>query len=265
MLMLVFIVLQLVWLKWSLTPLTTLKTELIDIEQGRTEALSAVYPKELELVTRQLNTLLKTEQSQRKRYRNALADLAHSLKTPLAVIQSQGDLTAASQQQLNSINAMVEHQLKRAQSAGQFSWHLGIAIAPSVKKLTDGLAKIYRHKNLDITVALEEKLIFKGDESDFLELLGNLLDNACKAAKLKVKLSAYRQSSLLIVQVEDDGCGIDESQRQKILQRGIRADTYEQGHGIGLAIVRDLVASYQGQMLIGDSDALGGAKFTLTF
>ena len=265
MLMVVFIVLQLIWLKWSLTPLTTLKKELIKIEQGEAECLLANYPKELKLVTNQLNTLLKTEQNQRKRYRNALADLAHSLKTPVAVIQSQGELTATSQEQLSAINAMVEHQLKRAQNSGQFAWHLGVKVTPCLAKLSRGLTKIYRDKHLDIAMDVQPELIFKGDESDLLELLGNLLDNACKAAEQRVKLSAYRQSSLLVFQVEDDGLGIDESQRHEILQRGVRADTYKQGHGIGLAIVRDLVESYQGQLLIERSDVLGGAKFTLKF
>jgi two-component system sensor histidine kinase PhoQ len=265
MLMLVFIVLQLIWLKWSLTPLATLKKELINVEQGQANCLEANYPKELKLVTNQLNTLLKTEQNQRKRYRNALADLAHSLKTPVAVIQSQGELSATSQEQLTAINAMVEHQLKRAQSSGQSAWHLGVKVSPCLAKLSRGLTKIYRDKHLDIVIDVEPELVFKGDESDLLELLGNLLDNACKAAAQQVKLTAYQQSSILVFQVEDDGSGIEESQRHEILQRGVRADTYKQGHGIGLAIVRDLVESYQGQLFIEHSNLLGGAKFILKF
>jgi len=264
-LMLVLLSLQLIWLKWSLNPLGKLKKELINIEQGQADLLSAKYPKELELVTNQLNTLLKTEQAQRKRYRNALSDLAHSLKTPLAVMQSQQDLSTTSQEQLTAINLMVEHQLKRAQSAGQFSWHLGVNIAPIVNKLTKSLEKIYRDKSLDIDVEVDAKLIFKGDESDLLEILGNLLDNACKAAKYQVKLLVHQQQQSLVIEVEDDGHGIPLAKREEILQRGMRADTYQQGHGIGLAIVRDLVESYQGTLSIDESVDLGGAKFILSF
>jgi len=264
-LMAVLLVLQLIWLKWSLNPLGTLKKELFGIEQGQAELLLAKYPQELELVTNQLNALLKTEQNQRKRYRNALSDLAHSLKTPLAVMQSQSDLNSTSQEQLTAINRMIEHQLKRAQSAGQFSWHLGVKIAPCVNKLTSSLEKIYRDKKLDIDVEVAPELIFKGDESDLLEILGNLLDNACKAATMQVKLSTYNQKKTIIFAVEDDGCGIEQAKQQEILQRGMRADTYQQGHGIGLAIVRDLVESYQGKLSIEKSADLGGAKFIITF
>lgn len=264
-LMTVLLILQLVWLKWSLNPLSTLKKELVGIEQGQAELLLAKYPQELELVTKQLNTLLKTEQNQRKRYRNALSDLAHSLKTPLAVMQSQKDLNLTSQEQLTAINRMIEHQLKRAQSAGQFSWHLGVEVATSANKLMTSLEKIYRDKKLDLELDIAPTLIFKGDESDLLEILGNLLDNACKAAVMQVKLCAFQQQQSIVFQVEDDGCGIDPAKQQEILQRGKRADTYQQGHGIGLAIVRDLVESYQGCLSIDKSADLGGAKFTLIF
>jgi two-component system sensor histidine kinase PhoQ len=264
-LMTVLVFLQFIWLKWSLKQLAILQKELVDIEQGKSNNLQALYPKELDLVTNQLNTLLKTEQNQRKRYRNALADLAHSLKTPLAVIQAQGELSSGGQEQLDSINLMIEHQLKRAQSAGQSSWHLGVEISPCLNKLTSSLKKIYSDKSIEFTFDVDEKAVFKGDESDLFEILGNLLDNACKAARSKIAITINQQHEQLIICIEDDGSGIDLSKRQDILQRGTRVDTYQQGHGIGLAIVRDLVESYQGQLLIEDSTTLCGAKFTLFF
>ncbi|MDG1751636.1 MAG: ATP-binding protein [Thalassotalea sp.] len=265
--MAVLLILQFIWLKWSLKPLAILKKEILDIEQGKENLLKEKYPEELQQVTEQLNTLLLTEQNQRKRYRNALSDLAHSLKTPLAVLQGQLAVedVKQSQNQLDEINLMIEHQLKRAQSAGQSSWHLGVKIAPCVDKLVNSLKKIYQDKGLSFKLNLQDELIFKGDEADFLEILGNLMDNACKAANQQVYLTITKQESLLVLIVEDDGCGIASEKIDSILQRGTRADTYAQGHGIGLAIVRDLVESYQGQILIESSSSLKGAKFTLSF
>ncbi|MDO6445906.1 ATP-binding protein [Colwellia sp. 1_MG-2023] len=268
-LMAVLLLLQFIWLNWSLKPLAMLKKEILGIEQGKESLLKEKYPQELKQVTEQLNTLLITEQNQRKRYRNALSDLAHSLKTPLAVLQGQlaaKDINPAEKQsQLDEINAMIEHQLKRAQSAGQSSWHLGVKISPSVDKLLNSLQKIYQDKQLLINKQMQADLIFKGDEADFLEIIGNLMDNACKAAKQQVLLTITKQDSSLIITVEDDGCGIADDKIDSILQRGTRADTYAQGHGIGLAIVRDLVESYQGTLVIASSFELTGAKFTVMF
>ena len=264
-LMVLFIVVQIVWLIWTLKPLNKLKNELVNIEKGNKNSLQETYPVELEQVTIQLNALLNTEQNQRKRYRHALADLAHSLKTPLAVIQSQSELSASSKEQLTSISRMIEHQLKRAQSAGESSWHLGIEVKGVAEKLVNTLAKIYQEKSLDIEIKVNEKAIFKGDESDLMEILGNVLDNACKAAKQQVSLNIEVKNKQLLFIIADDGVGISEQQRQTIFVRGVRADTYQKGHGIGLAIVRDLVSSYHGNLQIKASPELKGAMFIITF
>ncbi|XQW86933.1 ATP-binding protein [Thalassotalea piscium] len=259
------LVIQLIWLKWTLKPLLILEREIKKIEQGQIAKLTAIYPQELTAVTVQINSLLATEQQQRKRYRNALSDLAHSLKTPLAVLQAEPNISEQSQEQIDRINFTIEHQLKRAQSAGHSSWLLGINVALIVEKLTKSLVKIYRDKTVNLIVNIEEDLIFKGDEADLLELLGNLLDNAFKAAKYTIKLSVTKDEQGLAIIIEDDGVGINESQKQTIFERGVRADTYQKGHGVGLAIVRDLVQSYSGTLDISHSETLGGAKFTLLF
>ncbi|PHR83709.1 MAG: ATP-binding protein [Colwellia sp.] len=264
-LMLVFIVIQAAWLLWTLKPLKVLAHELTHIEQGSKNALEAHYPLELQQVTSQLNTLLLTEQNQRKRYRNALSDLAHSLKNPLAVMQSQPGLSTDAHQQISLINNIIEHQLKRAQSAGESSWHLGVAVKPLLDKLISSLMKIYQEKQLRFTVEVDNNVLFKGDEADLMEILGNVVDNACKAAKSAVTVTVKANHTQLTIKIEDDGVGIEPSQQQAILARGTRADTYHAGHGIGLAIVRDLVSSYQGQLLITTSTSLGGAAFLLTF
>lgn len=264
-LMLVFIVIQVAWLLWTLKPLKVLAHELTTIEQGKKNTLDAHYPLELQQVTSQLNTLLLTEQNQRKRYRNALADLAHSLKNPLAVMQSEASLSKQVHQQISLINNIIEHQLKRAQSAGESSWHLGVEVKPLLDKLIASLMKVYQDKQLRFNVNVDNKALFKGDEADLMEMLGNLADNASKAAKSTVAVTVKVNNKQLTITVEDDGVGIESSQQQAILARGTRADTYHAGHGIGLAIVRDLVSSYQGQLSLSTSTSLGGAAFILIF
>ena len=266
LLMLFLLALLSVWLLWTLKPLRQLKQEISCIDNGQQEQLKGGYPQELQAVTTQLNLLLATEKQQRIRYRNALSDLAHSLKTPLAVIQTQNDLSEESCQQLAKINQMIEHQLKRAQTAGQSAWHLGVNVKQVMDKLHGSLLKIYHDKALNIKLNITEEAVFQGDESDLLEILGNLLDNACKAAKQDIICSVfYRQPHALVIEIEDDGMGISKEQQALILARGGRADTYQQGHGIGLAIVNDLVDSYQGRLTISSSAALRGAKFSLQF
>lgn len=264
-LMLVFILIQIIGLLWTLKPLHKLTNELEQIEKGDKKALEAKYPLELHQVTQQVNTLLATEENQRKRYRNALSDLAHSLKTPLAVMQSQKDISFSTNQQLQRIDQIIEHQLKRAQTAGQFSWHLGVHIEPIVEKLIKTLAKIYQDNALSFAVAVDNNAVFKGDEADLMEILGNILDNACKAAKHNVDINVTHTNQKLTIEISDDGDGVDKSQQAVILSRGGRADTYQAGHGIGLAIVNDLVKSYQGNLLISNSRILSGATFTLVF
>lgn len=266
-LMAVLIVLQLIWLRWSLKPLSNLGQEIAEIEQGQRAQLDGKYPAELSQVTEQLNILLTTEQKQRTRYRNALSDLAHSLKTPLAVLQGQiaSHKLTESQEPIDTINLMIEHQLKRAQSAGQHAWYLGVKIAPTLEKLLNSLQKIYRDKAIQFSVECPENIVFKGDETDLLEMLGNLLDNASKACKDVVKCSVYLENNTLFVRIEDNGKGIAPDKIHEILNRGTRADNYQHGHGIGLAIVRDLVESYQGELTIDNSPSLNGARFTLSF
>lgn len=264
-LIVVLLLIQVFWLAWTLKPLARFAQELKAVQVGEAEQLSQHYPNELNVVAKQLNALLITEQQQRKRYRNALSDLAHSLKTPLAVIQSQKDLSASSMEQIGQINRTIGHQLKRAQSAGSNAWHLGIKVALVSDRLLRTLAKIYPNVDLSYACHPNANSTFRGDEGDLTEMLGNLLDNACKAAKSNVSVSVYEQSEHLFIVVEDDGKGISNTQKSLILERGKRADTYEQGHGIGLAIVRDLVDNYEGNIQIETSSDLGGAKFTLCF
>jgi two-component system sensor histidine kinase PhoQ len=248
---------------WTTAPLSQLDAEIRRLEQGEQQQLDGEYPTELRTLKEDLNLLLASQNRQKQRYRHHLSDLAHALKTPLAVLNTsrlaeQPEL----RQQLDRIAAMIEHQLKRASSSGQDVWHKKIAIAPLVEPLQQALQKIYRDKHIVIRLDISEGASFRGDEADLIEMLGNLMDNACKACERQVAL--HVQLKPLQFKVTDDGPGIAPEHRQQLLQRGTRLDTYKEGHGVGLSIVDELVKSYSGRLEIGTSD-LGGAAFTLHF
>ncbi|WP_333608511.1 ATP-binding protein [Arsukibacterium sp.] len=248
---------------WTTAPLTRLDQEIRKLEQGKQEQLNLSYPSELKVIKEDLNLLLANQNRQKQRYRNHLSDLAHALKTPIAVLNT----SALSQQpelkeQLDRITAMIEHQLKRASSSGQDIWKKELPVRPLLDKLTGALHKIYRDKACPISIDCPEHIQFRGDETDLMEILGNLLDNACKACQHQVKLTVTDKPFCLIV--EDDGPGIAEHKRQQLFNRGTRLDTYKEGHGVGLSIVAELVSSYSATITISDSP-LGGARFTLQF
>lgn len=262
-LMLILLLFQAGWLWWTIRPLARFRQELIAVEQGHQPHITSHYPTELAQVAEQLNLLISNEQRQRQRYRNALSDLAHSLKTPLAVLSSIKALPTEAHEPIQTINDNISHQLKRAQSSGNLAWHRGLSVVPIAERLGRTLPKIYRDKSLQLQLAVADNALFFGEEGDLTELLGNLLDNACKAAQQRVLLTVKQQNHELQIMVEDDGPGVAEHLQQQIFQRGVRADTYDKGHGVGLAIVKDLLESYQGRWQITRSEQLGGAKFSV--
>ncbi len=261
----VFLLIQLFWLAWTLRPLAKFSEQLKCVQTGNKEQLSLEHPSELKEVAKQINVLLTNEKQQRTRYRNALDDLAHSLKTPLAVIQSQQDLSRSSIDQIDKINRTINHQLKRAQTSSNQAWHKGVKMIPVCEKLMRSLKKIYPTIKITLENKADRNVAFMGDENDLTELLGNLLDNACKAAKHNIRLSISKKPSQLDIIIEDDGQGVSTEQQSVIFDRGRRLDSYEHGHGIGLSIVQDLVSSYQGDLTISASELLGGAKFIIHF
>lgn len=262
---------QVLILRWSLRPLRQVAREVTEIETGQRQALTGVYPSELQPLTNNLNALVHQSQQHLQRYRNALADLAHSLKTPLAVLGSAiakhpppDDLPITLSQQLERMNKTVEYQLQRAAASGRTALSTPLSVAEFAGKIRDTLAKVYADKQLNIQLDIPANLVFRGDEGDLLEVLGNLTDNACKWANSTVCISAQQQPFGFCLQVEDDGCGIAEDQRERILARGERADPTTPGHGIGLAVVRDIVQDvYQGTLAI-DRSRLGGACLRIT-
>ena len=258
-------------LRWGLLPMRRVGKELHQIENGEQEKIQQQYPKEIEQLTSNINLLLQQERDQKARYRNALGDLAHSLKTPLAVLQSglqsntQTDRETSDnlQEQIVRMNSIVEYQLQRAATAGATSSSQVILVKPVMERITQSLLKVYRDKSLQIDVTVDESLRFRGDEGDLMELLGNLLDNACKWANRQISVVAEQQHGKLSIRVLDDGPGIAESQVEELIQRGKRADQAVVGHGIGLSIVRNIVDAYQGELTISRSH-MGGAEIQIT-
>ena len=259
-------------LRWVLTPMRRMEREIHEVEEGALQALGESYPRELAGVAHNLNTLLSGERRRVARYRDTLGNLAHSLKTPLAVIRSA--LSAATPDpaaigaEVDRMASIVEHQLKRAAaSGGALIGQAPVDVAPVAAELRAALMKVYAGKDLLIDLEIAPDARFAGDRGDLMELLGNLLDNACKWCRSRVRLTAAMVSGTpsrewLQLTVEDDGPGISEGDRSRVLERGTRADESVEGHGLGLAMVRDTVELYGGRLAL-DRSARGGACLTV--
>ena len=253
----------------GLKPLHDLAHELKEIEDGNSESLSGDYPKELSRLTGNLNRLVDSERKQRERYHQRLGDLAHSLKTPLAVISNavnepNAELLEIVKSQYQRMNQIVRYQLQRAVVSQQVTGITRVNLLEHAVQIKSALDKVYKDKAVMCEIRVKEDCFFQGDQSDLLEMLGNLMDNAYKYGAGEVRVSAVENDEQLIIHIEDNGIGIDEDERDRITQRGTRLDTQEAGQGIGMAVIVDIISSYKGKFTIGESELLG-AKFTLTF
>lgn len=262
-------------LGWVLAPLRRAEREVRAIEQGELSVLGDDYPRELQGLTRHTNILLDTERARSARYKDTLGNLAHSIKTPLAVIRNAlPEIRAEAAQaeiidaQVSRVQKIVDYQLKRA-SAAQGSLSVrAIDVGASVDELLATLRKVHSRRTIEAEISVEEGLLFLGDRGDFLEILGNLLDNAFKWARSRVRITAQHSNAnighgrAMDLSIEDDGPGIADAQREFVLNRGARADEHVDGHGIGLAVVKETVQLLGGQLRIARSD-LGGAQLTV--
>ncbi len=269
----VLLVVQAALLRWGLAPLRRVAMELRAIENGLQDKLLGDYPREIRRLSDNINTLLAHEHARAQRYHDALGNLAHSLKTPLAVLRgalsgpsSPAALRRAIDDEVTKMDRIVAYQLQRAATEGASS-----RLRPSVRvpqvldRILNSLGKVHQERAVVARSEVAPELTFPMDEGDLMELLGNVLDNAFKWCNGRVGITIGRRApdaSLLIV-VEDDGPGIAPHLRTHILERGGRADELVPGHGIGLAIVHDIVAAYRGTLEIGRSP-LGGARITIT-
>jgi len=262
-------------LRWGLNPLRRVAADLAHIEAGETDRLHGDYPRELRGLTDNLNALLASTHAHLVRYRDALGNLAHSLKTPLAVLRGalgvRGDENEKRQvmeEQIDRMRELIEFQLARAATAGRGALAAPIPVAPHAAKIVRALERVYAEKQVNAAVDISADAVFRGDEGDLTELLGNLTDNAFKWCRERVMVRARCISDAaggprLELCVEDDGPGISPTDAQRLTARGVRGDASVAGQGIGLAVVRETVTLYGGELRFGRS-ALGGTAVTVT-
>ncbi len=259
-------------MRWSLRPLQAIGLEVKAIEDQRQSGFERSYPDEIAPLTENLNILLKREQYQRQRYRNAMDDLAHSLKTPLAVLTGLADGSGLRSAQLETLreqtermNQIVSYQLQKATSVSDIRISKPVDLVAVVAKLRSALEKVYQEKNIRVSSVLPSQMPLRIDEGDCLEVIGNLLDNAFKYGRARVELRGEtREDRSIELVIEDDGPGLEADEIEQILKRGARLDEATEGQGIGLAVVADIVESYNIELHFGRAD-IGGLRVSLRF
>jgi len=259
-------------LRRGLSPVARLRDKLADVREGRASRVEGQYPNEVRPLVDELNALLEDRETRLARAHSKAADLAHGLKTPLAVLShdaerartaGQGELADSIGQQVSYMQRQVTFNLAHARAAASGP---GLGTRTSLSEVADGLVRVLsrlhadRALTIDVDVAAAHAVRCRRE--DIEEMLGNLLDNACRAAKSRVLVHSRLEDSAITVDVDDDGPGLDAQLREKVLQRGVRADEHGSGSGLGLAIVRELAGVYGGTITLGESP-LGGLRATL--
>ncbi|MFT5082069.1 MAG: two-component system sensor histidine kinase PhoQ [Lentisphaeria bacterium] len=270
---LLLVIVQTAIIRWGLLPLKRLAIDIKALEAGSASSLDDTYPEEIIPVTENINMLLESEKTHQKRYKNTLADLAHSLKTPLSVIRSLlekndhsddgGYKRNAIDEQVERMSNIVTHQLNRASAKSKPSFQSALALQPLFERLALALNKVYKDKTMAFQNALDISTIYRAEEGDMLEVFGNILENAFKYGSSAVRVSCVTNGDALCIVVEDDGPGIAAHQRKQILARGARIDSAQPGQGIGLSVAADIISTYGGGIAM-DSSSLGGASFSVT-
>ncbi len=252
----------------NLKPLEKIRRELMALEKGVVNQLQEDVPTEVLPLVRELNYQLKAFAQRLDRSRDATGNLAHALKTPLSLLTQIADDTCMQQNQsirdtlLQSVNAIeqtINRELKRARIAGAQLGGRNTEVEPEIQSLVDTLRAIYHKKQLNIHYNIPPKILCKMDRQDLLEMLGNVLDNACKWAESEVLLTIDNNHALTFI-IEDDGAGCTADQIENLTKRGVRLDEQISGHGLGLSIVQGIVDDYDGDLKFSDSKKLGGLK-----
>jgi len=257
------LIVVLLQIRFGLKPLRFLKDSLTNIRTGKEDRLPETFPTEIQPIVHELNALLDHSEGLLERARTQVGDLAHALKNPLTVIRNEADEVKDHRGQLirekaDAMGAYVERYLSRARAAGSANIiGASVAVQPIAKDICYLMARMYQDKNIDIILKDLAGLHFKGDAQDLEEMVGNLLDNACKWASHKVVVSGKQSGSRLIINIDDDGPGIPEDQKDAVLKRGRRLDETVPGSGLGLAIVIDLAQLYHGALSLHKSDSGG--------
>lgn len=257
----------------GLTPLRALRRALARVRNGETQRLNGDFPLEVMPLVAEFNTVLAHNAEVVARARTHAGNLAHALKTPLSVLANAAqaatgrdpDLARMVQDQVGVARRQVDYHLARAQAAAATRVPgAKTALLPVVQGLVRAMHRMHAQRGITVDVrAWPDALAFRGEAQDLQEMLGNLLDNACKWATRRVEISAHGDGSTLTLVLDDDGAGLDAQQREAVMNRGVRADEQVPGSGLGLAIVNDLARLYGSQVALRDSP-LGGLRAALT-
>lgn len=260
--LLLILLLQRITVRRALRPLETAREQIAQLQQGQRSQLDAQVPVELEPLVAQINHLLAHTEDSLNRSRNALGNLGHALKTPLAVLLSLAsgpkleghpEVRRVLLEQLQQVQQRLNRELNRARLAGDALPGVLFECDAELPGLLATLNMIHG-EHLDLSYQAPPGLRLPWDREDLLELLGNLLDNACKWADAQVRLSVEERPQGFCLRVEDDGPGIPEARRAEVFSRGARLDEQTDGHGLGLGIVRDIVDACGGRLNLGDSE-----------
>lgn len=264
------LLLQRAILRRGLAPLTTTTQELAELERGERTQLQESVPREIRPLVAQINRLLMTLHQRLQRSRNAMGNLAHALKTPLTLLGQIADredhfrdpqVAAQARTLVEKIRTLTERELKRARLAGAAAPGGRVHLAAEIEALSAVLRQIYRERALRIDVEIPTDLHLAADREDMHELFGNLLDNACKWARSRVRVRAEQHGNGIRVIIEDDGPGRDVEELERLNLRGVRIDEdATPGYGLGLSIVQDVLDHYGGQLTLGRSAELGGFR-----
>lgn len=256
-----------VLIRYGLRPLHEIEDKLHDVRAGRRDNLDGEYPGELSPLVKEINTLISHNRKVVDRARTHVGNLAHALKTPLAVLKNEAKgtdrVSEIVRRQTEAMTSNVNHYLKRAQAAAQAEV---LGARTEVKEPVEGIARmlerLHRGKGIAIDVEADPQAVFRGERGDFDELVGNLLENAAKWCKSRVNVTVTRNDDGLQVIVDDDGPGLPAEHRAKALERGKRLDESEPGTGLGLSIVTELADIYGGRLHLEDSP-MGGLRARL--
>lgn len=253
----------------GLQPLFRLRGEVADVRKGKVERIVGDYPSELEPLATELNALVAHNQDVVERQRTHVGNLAHALKTPISVMlteanQQPGQLAEVVSRQAEAMRSHVEHHLRRARAAARSQSHGERSLVePVIDELAVTLERIFQDKGVEIDWRCPDDLCFRGERQDLQEMAGNIMENAGKWSKGRVRAVAAAVSpERLVITVEDDGPGLPADRRDEVLKRGARLDESAPGSGLGLAIVDELARAYGGSLVLGDS-AMGGLKVEL--
>lgn len=268
-----FVVGGLFLVRRALAPFGTLRAGLSSVREGRSQRIEGDYPAEVQPLVNDLNALLEDRERAIARALTTAGDLAHGLKTPLAVLAQEAeqagaaghhDLATTLRQLVERMQRQVDYHLARARATASVRAAPGLrcSVLPSVEGLVRTMRRLHADRELTIDAEVSPAHEIRGRREDLDEMLGNLLDNACKWARSRVAISSVIDHAHLVISVDDDGPGLDPFLRAQVLQRGVRADQQVRGSGLGLAIVSDLAELYGGSVTL-ETSPLGGTRARL--